>query len=135
MERAFDRLKEAMAAPSGAIPVLYHGTTAEDARQLLERGWFPRSGGGMGGNAGQTRYLYLTNTPENARWFSNEKGEDTVLVVRDVPREALAVDPEDGVGETVEEELAMRNGLPGNVVLTKPLGPEHFAPYEGPYSL
>lgn len=107
------------------IPVLYHGTCPEHAERLLRDGWQPNSGS-VGGNMGQARYLYLTNEPENARWFAQEKGCEVVLAVTNIPLAYLRVDPEDGVADTVEDELNHPLGLPGNVVLTRPLGPEHF---------
>jgi hypothetical protein len=96
---------------------------------MCKTGWQPNQVS-QGGNMGQTRYLYLTNGAENARWFANEKGCDFVLVVRDVPASFLRVDPEDGMADSVEEELGHPR-LPGNVVLTRPLGPEHFSLYHG----
>lgn len=105
--------------------VLYHGTSVGSAESLLKHGWTPNSGF-TGGNGGQTRYLYLTNEPENARWFANEKGEDTVLKVL-VPISSLIVDPEDGIEDTVLEEL---NHKVGYVSLFKPLGAEAFSIYE-----
>jgi hypothetical protein len=107
------------------IPVLYHGTLPEYAEMLLKSGFTPRQVS-SGGNQGQGRYLYLTNLVENAMWFANEKGSDTVIEVRDIPYALLQVDPEDGIYETVALELSMRNGLPGNVVLVKRLNQSHF---------
>lgn len=98
---------------------LYHGTTEESAAALLGAGWVPGSGP-LGGNCGQRRFLYLTNDPENALWYAQEKGGEVVLEVT-VPRDALRVDPEDGAFDTVEEELARSHGLPGCVVATSPL--------------
>lgn len=111
---------------SNRTMTLYHGTSDDAARALLDRGWEPNKWH-SGGQCGQTRYLYLTNMPENAKWFAEEKGSDTVVVVKDVPIEYLEVDPEDGVAETVEEELSNPHGLPGNVVLTKALPASHFS--------
>jgi len=74
---------------------------------------------------GQTRYLYLTTGREDAEWFANAKGCSTIVQVT-VPIEYLRVDPEDGIGDTVEDELNSAHGLPGKVILTKSLGPEHF---------
>ena len=107
------------------VPILYHGTDRESAENLIANGWTPNTWG-QGGNMGQARYLYLTNGRENALWFAQEKGEDCVLEVTGVPLSFLNVDPEDGFGDTVEEELTSEHGLPGNVVLTKPLPASHF---------
>jgi len=105
---------------STVIPVLYHGTTPEGAQALLSDGWTPGSGF-VGGNRGQRRYLYLTNLRENALWFAQEKGSDVVLELVDVPIANLRVDPEDGVADSVEAELASPRGMPGYVVLWKPV--------------
>jgi len=108
------------------VKALYHGTTPEAAEALMARGWKPGSAP-QGANMGQVRYLYLTTEYEDALWFAEQKGCDTVLEVRDVPPDCLAVDPEDGSGATVEEEVSSPYGLPGKLVLTKPLGPRHFS--------
>lgn len=109
------------------IDVLYHGTCRENADKLLAEGWKPNQVS-VGGNVGQTRYLYLTTGPEDAMWFAEEKGCDVVLEVRNVGIEFLAVDPEDGVSATVEEELALQETihLPGRVVLISRLSSDHF---------
>lgn len=88
-------------------------------------GWQPGSGS-QGANMGQRRFLYLSSLYEDALWFSQQKGCDTVLEVGEVPDSFLAVDPEDGIGETVEEELSNPLGLPGKVVLTRSLPSSHF---------
>lgn len=94
---------------------LYHGTTEESAAVLMIHGWTPGSGS-SGANQGQTRLLYLTTEPENALWFADQRGGGVVLEVV-VPLSSLVVDPEDGIGDTVEEELeiARRHGLPANL--------------------
>jgi len=105
---------------------LYHGTTRAAAESLLAFGWAPHSGG-RGGQCGQPRFLYLTNGFDNALWFAQQKGDTTVLAV-EVPLAALRVDPEDGICASVAEELDLvrHTGLPGNVVLTQPLGASGF---------
>lgn len=104
---------------------LFHGTTDESAAALMKDGWKPRSGG-VGGNMGQTKYLYLSTHYEDALWFAQEKGSDVVLSV-EVDRDCLAVDPEDGVAEDLEGELALPYGLPGKLVATGPIPPEAFS--------
>jgi 2'-5' RNA ligase/8-oxo-dGTP pyrophosphatase MutT (NUDIX family) len=111
-------------------PPLYHGTCPENAKELIEHGWQPNKAG-MGGNAGQTKYLYLTNEIQNALWYAGEKGCETVVEVRDVPLDNLIVDPEDGVADDVLTELAHINDLPGNVCLTRPLPPTYFRVVSG----
>ena len=109
---------------------LYHGTTKDSADALLASGWAPNSWTG-GGNCGQRHYLYLTNGAENAMWFANEKGGDTVVEVS-VPEECLKVDPEDGIADTVALELANHHGLPGSVVLTRALPADRFRKLPSP---
>ena len=108
------------------MKVLYHGTTPEAAEALMAGGWMPGSAP-QGANMGQSRYLYLSTEYDDALWFAEQKGCNTVLEVRNVPPENLAVDPEDGVGATVDEEVSNSHGLAGKLVLTKPIGPGHFS--------
>ncbi len=115
--------------PAGhTAPTLYHGTCRENAEVILKNGWAPNQVS-QGGNMGQSKCLYLSTQPEDAEWFANEKGCDTVIEVRNVPMSSLAVDPEDGTGETLEEELSNKLGLPGKVVVTKSLDKSHFRIY------
>ena len=107
------------------VPVLYHGTCEDNAAHLIQHGWHPHSGT-SGGNQGQTRYLYLSTDREDALWFAQEKGCDTVLAVRNIPLDCLIVDPEDGIGDSVEAEMNLPHGLPGKLALTKPLAASHF---------
>ncbi len=112
-------------------PTLYHGTCPENAQAILKNGWQPNQVS-SGGNAGQPQYLYLTNFPENAQWFANEKGCNTILEVHNVPMSSLAVDPEDGTEDTVENELNFsEKAFPGTVVLTKSLDKSHFKVHGG----
>lgn len=104
---------------------LYHGTTPEAARLLADNGWQPNMVP-AGANQGQPRYLYLTTHYEDALWFAEQKGCDTVVRLDDVPIDILAVDPEDGIGDTVLEEVSSPHGLPGKLVLTRPLASSHF---------
>jgi hypothetical protein len=111
---------------------LFHGTTGEAARALLAHGWKPGAGH-RGANYGQTRYLYVTTDRENARWFAEEAGGNTVLEVIGVPASSLLPDPEDAIGATAEEELAAsrRNRLPASLVVTTPLRPDQFVARRG----
>jgi len=110
------------------VPVLYHGTCPSNADVLIENGWAPNLIA-QGANMGQTRYLYLTTHPEDALWFAEQKGCSSIVEVRDVPIASLRVDPEDGIADTVEDEISNGFGLPGKLVLTKPLGADHFFLY------
>ena len=106
---------------------LYHGTTKEYAKMLLKNGWSPLQVS-SGSNQGKNYLLYLTTDPENARWFSQEKGEDVVLAV-EVSEDCLIVDPEDGIEENVEAEIfrSKKLEMPAYLALKIPLGAENFS--------
>lgn len=109
---------------------LYHGTCDSNAERLLENGW-EANAGQMGGNMGQTRYLYLSSGWEDALWFAEEKGCNVVLEIRDIPLASLKPDPEDEAGYSMSElldDLADVNGMgfPRKFVLTQPLPASHF---------
>lgn len=108
---------------------LYHGTSLRNANLLLKNGWQPNKVS-RGANQGQTKYLYLTTEPLDALWFAEEKGESTILQIM-VPIEYLIVDPEDGVGETIEEELKIskRLKMPAKFALIKELEASNFDLY------
>lgn len=105
---------------------LYHGTTEESAALLMRNGWQPAVHQ-TGGNCGQNRFLYLSTGYEDALWFAQEKGSETVLQLTDIPVAFLRVDPEDGCADTVEEELNHPSGLPGKVILTRPIDASFFS--------
>jgi hypothetical protein len=110
---------------TGIAPVLFHGTCPDNAASLVRNGWIPRSGS-HGSNMGQTRYLYLTTGREDALWFAEQKGCDTVVEVHNVPLDHLIVDPEDGGADSLHDEMNSIHGLPGKVALIKPLPAIHF---------
>jgi hypothetical protein len=110
------------------VVTLYHGTSDARAATLLRNGWEPLSGS-AGGQQGQTRFLYLTTTPENARWYAREKGSSRVLRVI-VPRAYIALDPEDAASDSVDGELNLPSGLPGNFVLKTAVGGSAFADFD-----
>lgn len=85
----------------------------------------------MGSQGGNPDLLYLTTTPENASWYAEEKEDGLVLEVT-VPRAALRIDPEDGTGATVEEELDLPFRLPGSLATAFPLAAERFGLFTGP---
>jgi hypothetical protein len=118
-------LKKIVAKPTDKLK-LYHGTTKENAESLLRSGWNGYSG--KGSNSGQSKYLYVTNVYDNALWYANQKGDTTVLDVI-VPLDYLEVDPEDGIGESVEDELlrTKKLGFPANLIITKPLASSAFS--------
>ena len=108
---------------------LFHGTTQSSAIALQSSGWKPGSGI-KGSQQGQTKYLYVTTDPENARWFAEEKGDGAVLEITGVPIDALIPDPEDSTYDTVEDELAasVRTGTPATLAVTRPLAAKQFRP-------
>lgn len=100
------------------IEKLYHGTCLESANNIIDNGWYPKSSS-TGGNMGQNKYLYLTTHKDNALWFANEIGCDTLVEISNIPINYLLVDPEDGMYENVHDEIyeSAKLGLPGYVVL------------------
>ena len=115
------------------VPILYHGTCEENAIHLIKNGWEPRIPksirASQTANMGQARYLYLSTGYEDALWFAEQRGCNTVIELHNVPIDYLIVDPEDGVSDTVEDELKGFRGMPGKVALTKPLSANHFRLY------
>lgn len=102
---------------------LYHGTSSGSAEMLRKDGWSPHSSE-QGSHCGRPQYLYLTNDPVNAAWYAGEKDrKGKVLQVR-VHRDHLKVDPDDGVHDTVHDEL--NSGIPGSVVAHVPLRAHQF---------
>jgi len=106
---------------------LYHGTSADSGNALVASGWKPNQWA-VGGNCGSSRYLHCTTGRDDALWFAEEKGESTLVEVRDVAFAALIVDPDDGIGETVLDELAIaeRTGFPAKLALKQPLRAGYF---------
>lgn len=103
---------------------LYHGTCLENAKELIKNGW---DVGRTGGNLGQSKYLYLSSGYEDAMWFAEEKGCNTVVEIKDIPLDYLLPDPEDEAGYTMSELLNRTGGYPSKYVLTKPLSAKHFS--------
>ena len=109
---------------------LYHGTCESNGKNLIENGWKPINSG-YGGNMGNPNYLYLSSEPEDALWFAEEKGCNTVIEVINIPIDYLRPDPEDEAGFTMKELLDRidTNGFPVKFILTKPLDNSHFKLY------
>ena len=109
---------------------MYHGTSSGSAQSLIKNGWKPNSGF-VGGNFGNAKYLYLTNEPENAMWYANESGNDTVVKVSDVPIEFLRPDPEDEAGYTMTELFDRINHpmfpSPSCFISTRELSSDYFS--------
>lgn len=106
---------------------LYHGTCVENAKRLVENGWKPNSGS-VGGNLGQSKYLYLSSDYEDALWFAEEKGCNSVVQINDVPLDYLIPDPEDESGYTMSELLDRlnRSKIPSKFALTTSLPSSYF---------
>jgi len=117
---------------SNVAPILYHGTTPENAEALLRNGWKPNEAC-TGANNGRPEYLYLSTNPVDAEFYGylNDEHGAVVLKVTDVPLAALAVDPEDSQRSTVEQELADGANFPGRVVLIEPISASHFSLRDG----
>lgn len=110
---------------------LYHGTSDIIGNYLIENGWKPRENG-SGGNMGNPKYLYVSTNPEDARWFSNEIGEDTIIELENVPLEYIKPDPEDEAGFTMTELLdrIKRTKLPAKFIIIKELDKKYFKKHE-----
>lgn len=106
---------------------LYHGTCTGNGKKLTQEGWQPNESY-IGSNMGNPKYLYLTSSLEDALWFAQEKGCDTIIEVNNIPLSYLRPDPEDESGYTMEELLRRmeESDLPSKFILTKSLGKEHF---------
>lgn len=111
---------------------LFHGTSENNANLLINNGWKPNNIS-SGGNMGQTRYLYLTTHKEDALWFAEESGNNTIVKVKDIPIDYLKFDPEDGDGDLFDNNIniaikKINNGyqLPIKFVLKNELSKEHF---------
>jgi hypothetical protein len=100
---------------------LYHGTNEYWAEQLLKNGFNPDRKI-LGANQGKWGYLYLTTDHHNAAWFAEQNGGKSILEIT-IPVENIIVDPEDGVGETVEDEFeySQKYHMPGNFATNKPI--------------
>lgn len=111
------------------FPALYHGTSRENAKILCERGWAPRPSGIYGPNLGNPRFLYVTTMAEDAQWFADRHQDGVVLAIRNIRHDDVIVDPEGGVGWTVEEELAIaaRNNGPAKFALLMPTPSDQFS--------
>lgn len=109
---------------------LYHGTCDIHGSLLIENGWGPNKVG-SGANMGNPKYLYLSSEPEDALWFAQEKGCETVIKVKDIPLDYLRPDPEDEAGYTMNELISRmkRTGMPSKFVLFISLDKSHFSLY------
>jgi hypothetical protein len=106
---------------------LYHGTCLYNGKNLINNGWKPIKKT-YGANMGNPKFLYLTSEPEDALWFAEEKGCDTVIVVKNIPISFLRPDPEDEAGFTMVDLLdrMKHSSLPSKFILIKHLDSKHF---------
>lgn len=106
---------------------LYHGTCKENALNLVKNGWKPNNSN-IGGNLGNPKYLYTSTDYEDAMWFANEKGCDSVVIIKNVPLEYIKPDPEDEAGFSMDELLDRINNSksPAKFVIYKELNNIHF---------
>jgi len=108
------------------LVTLYHGTSFGTAVNLIKFGWKPNSGQ-HGSQMGNPNLFYLTNFIENAQWFADEKDSPTILKIT-IPISNLIVDPEDGIAETVNDELhnSKESGLPAYLATNNPIFPKQI---------
>ena len=106
---------------------IYHGTTEKSAELLLKNGWQPNQVN-SGANQGDSRYLYVTTEIEDALWFSEQTGSRVILEILNFSLDNLKVDPEDGITESIEEELeiSQKNRTPAKFVIISPLSSQCF---------
>lgn len=107
--------------PGAGRVKMYHGTSRENAQHLIGNGFDPGAWR-AGPNSGRRGLLYLTDDEENARWFAEQHGDGVVLEMS-VRACDLIVDPEDGVGNTVVEEMLLET--PACLATSKPI-PAHL---------
>jgi len=108
---------------------LYHGTCEANGKNLIENGWKPLNNG-YGGNMGNPKYLYLSSEPEDALWFAEEKGCNTVIMLLNIPIENLRPDPEDESGFSMSELINRIDKFPAKFILTIPLDKTYFKLYQ-----
>ena len=85
-----------------------------------------------GGNMGKPNYLYLTSDPQDALWFAQEKGCNTIVEVSNITINYLKPDPDDEAGFTMEELLdrMKTTKFPSKFILNKPLEKSYFKLYD-----
>ncbi len=108
---------------------LFHGTTKESAEMLMKTGWVPNSGR-ITANMGNRKYFYLTSDPEDALWFANEVGDETVLMVSNIPISGLYPDPDDSSGYSLEELLKSMYKHPSKFIVKTPISASQFSIYK-----
>lgn len=110
---------------------MYHGTSVEGERLLLANGWKPNQVL-MGGQQGNPSYLYVSTTPEGAEWYAADKGNGgSVLVIKNIPKSFLGIDPEDHMYTDLDKELENNSQF----TIRKSLGPQHFSKYDGVFRI
>jgi hypothetical protein len=58
---------------------LYHGTCLDNAKSLVDNGWSPKDY--IGSNLGESKYLYFSSGIDDALWFAEQKGCNTILEI------------------------------------------------------
>ena len=111
---------------------LYHGCSEYSVNYFIQYGWKPRHIDSIGSNMGRGDLLYLSSFWEDALWFAQEKGESSIIKVKNIPISYLIFDPEDGDPDLYDYKIenaitTIKKGeLPVKLALTKPLSKEHF---------
>lgn len=120
-------IKEVIIESLNKTITLYHGTCEDNAISLIKQGFKPLTQS-MGSNMGNPNFLYLSSDPQDALWFAEEKGCDTIIMVNNIPLNYLRPDPEDEAGFTMNDLLDRidNHDLPSKFILTKELGSKHF---------
>ncbi len=110
---------------------MYHGTSVEGEKMLLSNGWKPNQVS-SGGQQGNPSYLYVASNPEGAEWYAADKGNGgSVLVIKNIPKSFLGIDPEDHMYTNLDKELENNSQF----TIRKPLSAEHFSRYDGKFSI
>lgn len=106
---------------------LYHGTCQENALEIINNGWKPINK--YGNNMGNPNYLYLSSDTEDALWFAQQKGCNSIVKVSNIPIKYLKPDPEDEAGFTMEQLLyrITNTQIPAKFILTEPLNKSFFS--------
>ena len=113
---------------------MYHGTSVENEKQLIENGFEPY-GSCSGGQCGNPAYLYLTQSPESANWYACQKGNDgSVIEIKNIPKSYLGVDPEDGI-YVIDNDLDKELKSGGSFILKNKLDESHFDYWHGKLSV
>jgi len=114
---------------------VYHGTCASNANQLIKNGWKPNLHE-SGANQGNSKYLYVSSMAEDALWFAENAGCNTIVKIENVPVSNLLPDPEDESGYTINDLLQRidKGIMPAKFILHQPLEASYFSVYKKEYA-